>query len=535
MRSTIDIFGVAIDDVDTAETLRYAREFIRAGTPHQICTPNVEHIILVRRDRDFRRVIEEADLVVPDGMPIVWMSRWNGTPLRERVTGSDTMPALCAVAAEEGYSIYLLGAEAGVGEEVAKRLRERHPALRIAGISSPPVGFEKDEAHNREEIDKVRTAKPDILFVALGSPKQEKWINRHLQDLGVPVAMGVGAAFNFIAGREKRAPVWMQRVGLESIYRTVRYPRKRLKRMLGCMPHFIFMLIDLRSYGLRKRLLHLLEFLGKAIGDAAMVAATFWLSIWLRFQTGLFGWFNELLGREVFPPAPWTFEYFLQFFAFLTLVTVLFLGTQRLYDRHLEFRKRDIVLRIGRGWTLAILALLAFGFLGGQELRQNLGYYARSTLVLTYVAGGVLLIGWRMSLRVLRNWLRSRKFVVDRVIVLGADESHAGFFDEIQAHPKWGVQPVAILNDDPAMAGRDVRGVPVLGPLSEFFAVARSRKVDVAVVIPDTIPGEQLAVLAAEASRAGIGFALLPNDLALLAQQTFPSVIGGRMVLRMPR
>ncbi len=213
--------------------------FVRSGRPHQVVTVNMDFLRIARSDAGFRETLNGADLSVADGVPVIWASRLLGAPLLERVTGVDIVERGAALAAAHGYSIFLLGAEPGVAAEAAAKLTHRFPGLRIAGAYAPPFGPFSDDEQARM-LTMVRTARPDILFVAFGAPRQDIWIRQHLQSLGVPVCVGVGGAFNFIAGRLSRAPQWMQRSGMEWTYRLGQEPRRLWRRYLvGDLPIFL--------------------------------------------------------------------------------------------------------------------------------------------------------------------------------------------------------------------------------------------------------------------------------------------------------
>jgi len=219
---SVVLLGVRVDDVTGDEALSRIEGFIQEGTPHQVVTINPEFVVASQRDEEFRRILNAADLALPDGIGIVWASRLlsRGRPLRERVAGSDLLPKIAALAAKRGYRLFLLGAAPGVAEEAARRLRQQSPGLTIAGTyAGSPAAEEEDEI-----VALVRAAKPDILFVAYGAPAQDKWIARNLEQMGVPVAMGVGGAFDFIAGVAVRAPRWVQCLGLEWLHRLCHQP-----------------------------------------------------------------------------------------------------------------------------------------------------------------------------------------------------------------------------------------------------------------------------------------------------------------------
>jgi N-acetylglucosaminyldiphosphoundecaprenol N-acetyl-beta-D-mannosaminyltransferase len=228
LRSRVEILGVEVDDITVAEMLEYLVGFVQEGGGHQISTVNVEYLMLARRDSEFAQVLRQSALNVPDSVGVLWAARWLGHPLRERVTGSDGIYAIAERCAREGFRLFFLGAGPGVAERVARLLEERFPGLCVCGVlSGSPL-----PEHEREQAEAVRRARADVLLVAYPSAPQEKWIARNLARTGASVAMGVGAAFDFCAGVQVRAPRWMQRVGLEWFYRLVREPW-RWRRMLA--------------------------------------------------------------------------------------------------------------------------------------------------------------------------------------------------------------------------------------------------------------------------------------------------------------
>jgi N-acetylglucosaminyldiphosphoundecaprenol N-acetyl-beta-D-mannosaminyltransferase len=239
-RPRVDVAGVLVDDLSMEEAIDAIERLVAAGGRAAVVTPNVDHVVRVRADPEFAAIYREAALVLADGMPVVWAARLLGTPLREKVSGSDLFPRLCARAAERGYGVFLLGGQPGAAETAARRLTERHPALRVVGHCCPPPGFEHDPAWSARIVRQVADARPHLLFVALGSPKQERWIRRHLADCQVPVALGVGATIDFEAGVVRRAPGWMQRAGLEWLWRLLMEPRRLWRRYLVEDPKFLW-------------------------------------------------------------------------------------------------------------------------------------------------------------------------------------------------------------------------------------------------------------------------------------------------------
>jgi len=226
----VDILGVRVDDATYDDLLAAVDAFIRSGRPHQIVTLNPEMLVAAHDDPDFRHRLNAADLNVADGVGLILAARWLGHPLRGRVTGSDGIYHLAAHSARRGYRPFFLGAAPGVAEIVADRLRALHPGLEVAGTYAGSPRAEEEE----EIIARVRAAAPHLLLVAYGVPAEEKWIARNRDRLGVPVMIGVGGAFDFVAGVARRAPRWMRRVGLEWLYRLLREPW-RWRRQLALL------------------------------------------------------------------------------------------------------------------------------------------------------------------------------------------------------------------------------------------------------------------------------------------------------------
>jgi len=226
-----DLAGVPIDPIDMAEAISRLRAAIGGHKLFQVSTINLDFMVRAQSDPQIRRIFQHSDLNVADGTPVVWLGRLLGTRVPERVAGADLVPALMGVAAEVGARVFLLGGEGGVAEAAAAQLVAQHPTLVIAGTHEPPRASIEDMNH-AEALALIDEAKPDILLVALGHPKQERWIELHREHLPVSVAIGVGCVLDLIAGRSRRAPRWMQRIGLEWMYRLVQEPRRLVGRYL---------------------------------------------------------------------------------------------------------------------------------------------------------------------------------------------------------------------------------------------------------------------------------------------------------------
>ena len=228
----VHVLDVPISRVTHEEALAILTEFVRGGAPHLVVTADAAGVVTAASDPEFRKVVQGADLVTPDSAGILWAARRLGTPLPERVSGVDLMERLCQLAAQHGWSVFFYGAAPGVAEVAAARLQTRFPGMRIAGTAH---GFLDEQERTALEA-RIREVRPDLLFVALGIPRQEKWLGSRKQALGVPVSMGVGGSFDVFAGRVTRAPLWMQRRGLEWLYRLIRDPKKI--RKVATLPRF---------------------------------------------------------------------------------------------------------------------------------------------------------------------------------------------------------------------------------------------------------------------------------------------------------
>jgi N-acetylglucosaminyldiphosphoundecaprenol N-acetyl-beta-D-mannosaminyltransferase len=200
--------------------------------PAYVVTPNAQHVVLLEKDQHFREIYAHASLVLPDGFSLLLASRLIGKRLKERVPGVDLFKALCGRAAGMGLRVYLLGGQPGSADLAARKLKAVFPNLIVAGTSCPARGFENDPVQLEAIAGMIREAKPHILFVGLGAPKQENWIYENGLKLGVPVSMGIGGSFEMVGGVTPRAPRWMQQMGLEWLFRLAVEPRRMWKRYL---------------------------------------------------------------------------------------------------------------------------------------------------------------------------------------------------------------------------------------------------------------------------------------------------------------
>jgi N-acetylglucosaminyldiphosphoundecaprenol N-acetyl-beta-D-mannosaminyltransferase len=235
--SRIECAGVKIDNLSQIETIQLIQTFISRQQPALMTVVNASKLVLASEDQLLQTIIQQSEIVTADGMSVVWASRFLGTPLKERVTGIDTFNQLLQVAAGQGYKVYFLGARPEVVQSLVRKVQADHPQLAIVGYHDGYFG------HNETVIAAIKAARPDILFVAMGSPRQEKWLAAHKEILQVPFAIGVGGSFDHYAGFMQRAPRWMQRYGLEWVHRLWQEPRRLWRRYLVGNTRFAYLVI----------------------------------------------------------------------------------------------------------------------------------------------------------------------------------------------------------------------------------------------------------------------------------------------------
>lgn len=224
-RPVVWIWGLPIVSWTTAQVLDEIDHLVAAGQPAYFITANLNYAMLSDRYPDLRQINRDAAFIVADGMPLLWAARRQGTPLPERVAGSDLIYSLAARAAEKGYRLFFLGATPEAAQTAVRRLIERYPGLQVVGIENPPFRPLTAE-EERELARRIQAARPDILIGAFTQPKGDRWIFANYRSLGVPVCVQLGATLDFVAGRIERAPRWIQRAGLEWLIRLMKEPRR---------------------------------------------------------------------------------------------------------------------------------------------------------------------------------------------------------------------------------------------------------------------------------------------------------------------
>ena len=241
---TINILGMNILAMNKDKILAEIIHRIKSKKRGYICLPNVYSAVLFQKNEHFRNAMFAADFLIPDGLPLVWVSALKGQRI-DRIRGSDVMLTLCQLSSENGLSHYFYGGEPGIPEKLAAELKKKFPRLNVLGMYSPPFHLLTPE-EDKEIVRGINEAEPDILWVALGNPKQEIWMYEYRNKLNVPVMIGVGAAFDFLSGNVKQAPKWIQDSGFEWLFRLAHEPRRLWKRYLwGNTMFFILVFMDL--------------------------------------------------------------------------------------------------------------------------------------------------------------------------------------------------------------------------------------------------------------------------------------------------
>ncbi len=226
----IDFLNTQIDNLTMNEVIQAVDQLIQNKKKSYVVTPNLDHIVILEKDNEFAEVYQNADLIVADGKPLIWISRLLKKPIKEKISGSDLFPKICELSAKKGYTIFIMGAADGVAGKAAENIKKKYPGVRFVGTYSPPIGFEKNINELSVMKKMVLEAKPDILAVSLGSPKGEKFIYHHLEEYNVPLSISIGATIDFEAGTVKRAPKWMSEAGLEWLFRITQDPKRLAKR-----------------------------------------------------------------------------------------------------------------------------------------------------------------------------------------------------------------------------------------------------------------------------------------------------------------
>lgn len=224
------LLNTYVNNVDMDETLSSIDKMILSGEKSYIVAINVDVVVKIEADQYLKKITDNADMVLVDGKPLVWISKWHKHPVKAKISGSDLVPLLCEKARDKGYSVFIIGGKDGIADQAKANLEKNLPGINIVGTYAPPFGFEKD----KNELEKINTmisnAHPDLLIACFGCPKQEKWIYENYQKYDAKVSVCAGATVDFLAGNVNRAPRWMSEHGLEWFYRFTQEPKRMFKR-----------------------------------------------------------------------------------------------------------------------------------------------------------------------------------------------------------------------------------------------------------------------------------------------------------------
>lgn len=224
------LLNTYVNNMNMRETIQTIEKLITAEKNSYVIPINVDVVMKIESDSYLKKITDQADMVLVDGMPLIWISKWHKCPVKAKISGSDLVPLLCKYASRKGYSIFILGGQEGIAEKAERNLKRDYAGIKVAGTYAPPLGFEKD----RMELDKINRmisdAHPDLLIVCFGCPKQEKWIYENYQKYDAKVSICAGATVDFLAGNISRAPKWMSEHGLEWFYRFLQEPKRMFRR-----------------------------------------------------------------------------------------------------------------------------------------------------------------------------------------------------------------------------------------------------------------------------------------------------------------
>jgi N-acetylglucosaminyldiphosphoundecaprenol N-acetyl-beta-D-mannosaminyltransferase len=253
----VNIIGTNVDTMNMVDTLNTMRKAVDNNEKIRVCVTPVNCLLWARKDQYLMEIYNSANIVTADGVPLLWASKLLGKPIRGRVTGLDLLPEFSKIASKSKCTFFFLGASEGVADRLKEKLQMENPQLEIVGTYSPPFSSQFTDEENQRIINCINSSKPNVLWVSLTAPKQDIWIYQNILKLNVNVAIGVGAAFDVVVGDIPRAPIWMQRNGLEWLYRLVKEPNRLFRRYLIEAPLFIpLILIQLIHERLLRRNVH---------------------------------------------------------------------------------------------------------------------------------------------------------------------------------------------------------------------------------------------------------------------------------------
>lgn len=224
------LLNTYVNNLNMTEVIDTIEEMITQNKKSYVVAVNVDVIMKIENDSELKKVVNDADIVLVDGQPLVWISKWYKRPVKAKVSGSDLIPKLCNVAAKKKYTIFIIGGKEGIAEKAKLNLEKSNPGIQVVGTYSPPFGFEKDEEELKQINKMITEVHPNILIACFGCPKQEKWIYNNYHKYDATVSICAGATVDFLAGNIKRAPRWMSDIGLEWLYRLIQDPKRLVRR-----------------------------------------------------------------------------------------------------------------------------------------------------------------------------------------------------------------------------------------------------------------------------------------------------------------
>ena len=224
------LLNTYVNNLNMLETIEAIEKMIASDKKSYVVAINVDVVMKIENDPYLKKIVDCADMVLVDGKPLIWISKWYGNKVKAKISGSDLVPLLCKVAAEKGYKIFIIGGKDGIAEQAKKRLESKLPNIQIVGTYAPPLGFEKNENEIEKINQMISEVQPDLLITCFGCPKQEKWIYENIEKYDAKVSVCAGATVDFLAGNVKRAPRWMSEHGLEWFYRFAQEPKRMFRR-----------------------------------------------------------------------------------------------------------------------------------------------------------------------------------------------------------------------------------------------------------------------------------------------------------------
>jgi exopolysaccharide biosynthesis polyprenyl glycosylphosphotransferase len=461
-----NILGVRVDRFTTDEVLKKIEEFASQKTPHQIVYLNADGINRCMFDKRYKKIVNEADLVYPDGMGIVWASRFSRHPLPERVNAGDFLPDLCRLCIQKGYKIFLLGSKDGIAEKAARNLKREFRDLQIAGAHH---GFFKDEEEDKI-IEKINSSGADILLVGMGSPRQEKWIKRNMHRLNSSVLWGVGALFDYYAYRVKRSPVFLRKIGLEWLFRLALEPKRLWKRYILGNAFFLLRLFAI------------------LLIDAGLISLSWIGTWWLRYKL------NFISMEPINPIGPYING--LPILVTAWILTCVYFG---IYRRELSFSGVKELSLISKAVLMGMLIAMALAFLFKEFS------FGRSIIIASGIINFVFLTLSHYLFYRIDTYLIRRGFELKKVIIIGKGELAKKVKDEIEDKPS-GYEVIGFIDD--SGDGQNPHKLNMIGGIDEldeiiedngageiFIASERPLTEELNIVVRQRLPGVQFKLI----------------------------------------